>query len=493
MRKLLRLFVRIVTVVAIAFFVVLVAGAILHYVFGMQVVFDGGGGLHVRFPESSNEQARRVEAHRQAQRATAPSAASSAPAAAAAAVPPEFSAPAVGRASPATPGSFTGSDWPGFRGVRRDGVATVTSMFTDWPVDGLTPIWKQPIGGGYASFAVAGGRAFTIEQRAAREVVAAYDVGTGRELWTTAWDAMFQEYMGGDGPRATPTWADGVVYALGATGELRALDDATGKTAWRVNILEDNRADNVQWGMAGSPLVLDGTVVVHPGGPGGRSVVAYDRRTGARVWAAESDRAGYAAPMLATLAGQRQIVVFSGSRVMGLMPEDGALLWEYPWRTEFDINAAQPIVVGDSRLFVSSGYGSGAAVIEIAAGGSGFTVREVWRNVRMKNRFNSSVLHGGYLYGFDEAIFACIDAATGDLKWKGGRYGYGQVLLAAGHLIVLTEEGELVLLRATPDRHDERGRFAAIAGKTWNVPALGGSVLLVRNIAEMAAFDLRAR
>jgi outer membrane protein assembly factor BamB len=478
----LRLLKRIVTAGAIVVFVVLIAAAVAYYAFGMRIVLDGAGGLHVRVPASADEQARRIEAHRQAQRTATADVAP--PAAIAPASPP---AEAVPTADPAL------ADWPAFRGPDRDGIVPVRAILTDWPIDGLTPLWKQPIGGGYASLAVARGRAFTIEQRGPREVAAAYDVRTGRELWTTTWDALFQEFMGGDGPRATPTWADGVVYVLGATGELRALNDATGRTIWRVNILDDNQAANVQWGMAGSPLVVDDSVVVHPGGTNGRSVVAYDRRTGARVWAAQDDRAGYAAPMLATLAGVRQIVVFSASRLMGLTPDGGRLLWEYPWRTEYDINAAQPIVVSDTRLFVSSGYGSGAAVIEIAREGATFTVREVWRNIRMKNRFNSSVLHDGYIYGLDEGIFACVDAATGDLKWKGGRYGYGQVLLAAGHLIVLTEDGDLALLRATPDRHDERARVPAIAGKTWNVPAMSGPVLLVRNIAEMAAFDLSVR
>jgi outer membrane protein assembly factor BamB len=486
----LRLLTRIVSAVAIVVFVVLVAAAVAYYVFGMRIVLDGSGGLNVRFPASADEQARRIEAHRQAQRTATADVAP--PAAIAPASPPP-----EGTAVPGGAGVLAAdpalADWPAYRGPARDGIVPVRAILTDWPIDGLTPLWKQPIGGGYASLAVARGRAFTIEQRGPREVAAAYDVRTGRELWTTAWDALFQEFMGGDGPRATPTWADAVVYVLGATGELRALSDATGRTIWRVNILDDNQAANVQWGMAGSPLVVDDTVVVHPGGGNGRSVVAYDRRTGARVWAAQDDRAGYAAPMLATLAGVRQIVVFSASRLMGLTPDGGRLLWEYPWRTEYDINAAQPIVVSDTRLFVSSGYGSGAAVIEIAREGATFTVREVWRNIRMKNRFNSSVLHDGYIYGLDEGIFACIDAATGDLKWKGGRYGYGQVLLAAGHLIVLTEDGDLALLRATPDRHDERARVPAIAGKTWNVPAMSGPVLLVRNIAEMAAFDLSVR
>jgi outer membrane protein assembly factor BamB len=473
--------------------VALVGGAVaMRYVFGMRIVMDGGGGLHFNFPASPDEQAQRIEEHRAAQR----TAASSAPTPDS--VGPSPSPPAAGgdaassTAATATTGASS-ADWPAFRGARRDGIAAAPAIRSEWPVDGLTPMWKQPIGGGYASFAVAGGRAFTIEQRGPREVASAYDVRTGRELWTTAWDALFQEYMGGDGPRATPTWADGVVYVLGATGEFRALEEATGRTIWRVNILDDNDAANAQWGMAASPLAIDDTVVVTPGGEAGRSVVAYDRRTGRRVWSAQDDHAGYAAPMLATLAGVRQIVVFSAARVMGLTPDGGRLLWEYPWQTQSDINAAQPLVVGDSRLFVSSGYGSGAAVIEIAKQGSSLGVREVWRNVRMKNRFNSSVFHDGYIYGFDEAVFACIDAATGDLKWKGGRYGYGQVLLAAGHLVVLTEEGDLALLRATPERHDELARFSAISGKTWNVPAMTGSILLVRNLAEMAAFDLRPR
>jgi outer membrane protein assembly factor BamB len=297
--------------------------------------------------------------------------------------------------------------------------------------------------------------------------------------------------MGGDGPRATPTWADGRVYALGAGGELRCLEEATGRVLWRTNILEENGARNLSWGMAAAPLVVDDAVVVLPGGPGGRSVVAYDRRTGARLWSALGDQAGYASPMLVTLDGVRQILVFSASRLMGVTPDRGDVLWEYPWTTMSDVNAAQPLVIGDNRVFVSSSYGTGAAVVEVTRTGDTFSVREVWRNTRMKNRFAASVLHEGTIYGLDESILAAVDAATGDLRWKGGRYGYGQLLLASGHLIVLTEDGDLALVRATPDRHEELARFPVLAGKTWNVPAIAGGYLLVRNLAEMAAFDLR--
>jgi outer membrane protein assembly factor BamB len=352
-------------------------------------------------------------------------------------------------------------------------------------------MWKQPVGGGYASFVAAHGRAFTIEQRGRNEVVAAYEIVTGRELWTNGWPALFQESMGGDGPRATPTWSGGLLYALGAMGELRCLDAATGRVVWRVNILDDNGAANLQWGMSASPLIVGNTVIVLPGGPDGRSVVAYDRRTGRRVWSALDDRQAYASPMVARLAGRDQLIVLTGSRLVGLVPENGDLLWSYPWRTMSDINVAQPIIVGENRVFVSAGYDVGAAVIEVVPRGTAFDVREVWRNNRMKNKFTSSVLHEGFIYGLDEAILACIDAATGQLKWKGGRYGYGQIVLAGDRIIVLAEDGDLVLVAASPARHEELGRFSAVSGKTWNHLALDDGRLLVRNLREMAAFDLR--
>ena len=454
------------------------------FAMGGRVVMDGGGGLHLRFPESAASIEQTVESHRKAQASApeAPAAPASAPAA------PETPVTAAAPVASANP-----AEWSDFRGPNREGKYLGPALLASWPVEGLKPLWKQPVGEGYASFVVADGRAFTIEQRGEREVAAAYDVRTGRQLWTNDWKARLVEFMGGDGPRATPTLAGGLVYVLGAEGELRALDTATGKQAWRTNILEDANAGNLQWGMSGAPLIVDDTVVVNPGGPEGKSVVAYDRRTGKRVWSSLNDQAGYASPTLVTLAGTRQILVFTASRLVGLKPENGELLWDHAWRTQADINASQPLVVSPNRVFMSSGYGVGAAVLEISRAGNSFAAKEIWRNVRLKNRFNSSVLKDGYIYGFDESILACIDAATGDLKWKGGRYGYGQLVLAGDQLIVLTEEGSLVLVRATPARHEELASFEAISGKTWNHPAITNGTLLIRNLREMAAFDLRAR
>lgn len=491
---------------------VIVLGGVLYGV-GLRVVVRGGGRVSLAFVESAETRARQLERHRESQRAQAAGttaasgsalpgpagavgggtgASEGTPAGTGSPLPPS-PGPGSVLSSPATPAAGAAPYWTDFRGPARDGHYREVPISASWPVAGLAPLWKQPIGEGYASFVVADGRAFTIEQRGPEEVVAAYEVATGREIWTHRWRARFSEMMGGDGPRATPVWSDGLLYALGGTGDLRCLDASTGRLVWHKNILEDNGASNLQWGMAASPLVVDDTVVVLPGGSGGRSIVAYDRRTGARAWSALDDRQSYSSPMLVTIAGVRQLVVLSATRLMGVTPGEGRLLWQYPWTTQYDVNAGQPLLIGDNRVFISSGYGTGAAVVEITRTGDAFAVREIWRNIRMKNQFTSSVLHDGFIYGLDESILACVDAATGELKWKGGRYGYGQVLLASGRLVVLTEDGDLVLVRATPEKHDELARFSAIEGKTWNHPAIAGGILLVRNIQEMAAFDLRVR
>ena len=465
---------------------VIAAGVILYFFFGVRLVLDGGGGIHLGRTDSADQRAENIAKHREAQRAQAPAT----PEASATAAAPTSAAPAA-----AAPDPLAGKStyWKDFRGPERDGHYRQQPIRTTWSAP-LQPLWKQPVGAGYASFVIARGRAFTIEQRAAHEIAAAYDVATGRELWTTNWDALFAEAMGGDGPRATPTWHDGRVYVLGATGELRALDEATGRTLWRTDILEDAGAGNIQWGMSAAPLIVDDTVVVLPGGSTGTSVVAYDLNTGKRRWGALDDRASYSSPMLVTLAGVRQILTFTATRLVGLSPGNGQLLWEFPWKTQYDVNASQPLIAGPDRVFISTGYGTGAAMLQLAPGSDGrLSVRELWRTNRMKNQFTSSVLHEGFIYGLDEAILACLDAATGELKWKGGRYGYGQVMLASGHLIVLTEQGELALVRADPGSHQELARFPAIEGKTWNHPAISDGILLIRNLNEMAALDLRVQ
>jgi outer membrane protein assembly factor BamB len=379
--------------------------------------------------------------------------------------------------------------WTNFRGPNRDGRYDEMPVLTSWPAQGLQLVWKEPVGIGYASISVADDRAYTIEQRRSKEVVAAYDVNTGREVWTQSWSAEFQDETG-DGPRTTPTYDDGWLYALGATGELRCLNAKTGAIRWGKNILSDNGAGNLPWAMAASPLIVDDKVIVLPGGTSGKSVVAYNKVTGAPVWKAQNDTQAYVSPMLVTLGGRRQILVVSASRVFGLVPEDGSLLWSQPWDTDNGINVSQPIIVDANRFFISSGYGKGAALMEVTGSGNSLQARTIWSNATMKNKFNSSVLHDGYVYGLDEGILSCVDVNTGTRKWKGGRYGYGQVVLASGHLIILSDTGELALVKADPNAYTEVARFAALTGKTWNYPALSGGRLFVRNDKEMAVYKI---
>ena len=475
-----------------------VAAAVLYQFVGLRVYVDGSGLMPRFIAAAPDYDALEAERARQGQGPPWTGATASdsqqpatAPSASLAASPAAETAPTRTTVENNAREALSNDYWPAFRGASRDGRYAGGAIRTDWPADGLPLLWKHPIGLGYASFVVADGRAFTIEQRRRQEVAAAYDVATGNELWTHGWDAEFVETMGGDGPRATPTYDGGRVYVLGAAGELRCLDARTGELIWRHNILTENNATNLEWGMSASPLVVDDTVVVQPGGRPGKSVVAYNKVTGDVVWTSLDDRQAYTSPMLATLGGIRQILVVSSVRAAGLTIDGGRLLWEYPWANDIGINVAQPLLLGGDRVFLSASYGSGATAFEVRREGDAFTTRALWSNQRMKNKFTSSVLHEGYIYGLDEAILTCLDAATGEQRWKGGRYGYGQVMIAGDRLIVLTEGGEIVQVLATPERHQEVARFGAVRGKTWNHPLIADGRLLVRNLSEMAAFDIR--
>jgi outer membrane protein assembly factor BamB len=438
--------------------------------------------------KSLAQQAAEIAAHREAQRA-APAEAAAAPATTTSVTPSITPAAESVPVPPAAPAVAWTTGWTGFRGARRDGHYSAGPIRTDWTT--LKPLWRQPVGGGHASFVAVNGHAFTIEQRGDQEVAVAYDVLTGRELWTNAWDAAFISNMGGPGPRATPAVHDGTLFVLGAAGELRALDASSGRLRWRTNILDDADAGNLDFGIAASPLIVGKLVVTTPGGGDGRTIVAYDRASGRVAWSALDDEGAYSSPVRATLAGVDQIVALLANRVVGVSTDGGDLLWESPWPSGGGNHAAQPVILGDNRIFLSSG--SQGLALEITRDGDRLNARELWQTSRMKNDFSSSVYHEGFIYGIDQGILACIDAANGEPKWKGGRYGNGQTLLASGHLVITTGDGQVVLVRATPESHQEVARASAVEGDTWNHPALVDGFLLVRNATQMAAFDLRPR
>jgi len=381
--------------------------------------------------------------------------------------------------------------WSEFRGPKRDGHYDEKSISTNWPPAGLRLLWRQPIGGGYASFAIAEGLAFTIEQRREKEFVTACDIDTGREVWAHHYKAFFDEPLGGEGPRATPTYDDGKIYSLGALGDLLCLETAGGKVIWQRNIYADNHADLLTYGMASSPLMVGEKIIVQAGGPRGQSVVAYHKITGKPIWKSLNDPAAYSSPMLVEFAGKRQLLVVTAERAVGLAIEDGKLLWMCPWVVNLgNRNIAQPVLLGANQFLLSAGYGTGCSAFEVTQTNSIFSTRLLWKNKFLKNKFSSSVFYDGCIYGLDEDILTCLDAKTGERKWKDGRFGYGQVLLASGHLIILSGEGELALVKATPEKFEELARFQAIHGKTWNNPAIADGKIFVRNAVEMACFDL---
>lgn len=392
------------------------------------------------------------------------------------------------------PKSTTPPYWTDFRGPRRDGNYTEQPINIDWAKSPPKLLWKQPVGGGYASFVIADGLAFTIEQRREQEAITAYEVETGREAWLHAYPARFDEPMGGEGPRATPTWHEGRLYSLGGAGSFRCLEASTGKLLWQHDLLKENQCANLMFALSSSPLIVDDTVIVQAGDPQGREgrmLIAYHKVTGALVWKTQEDKAAYVSPMLVTLAGERQLLIHTARHLLGVSPTDGTTLWRFPWNVDYDNTIAQPILTGTNRLVLSAGYGTGAVGLELLRTDKGLLPRELWRNKFLKNKFTSSVLHAGHLYGLDEDILVCLDATTGERKWKDGRYGYGQVLLASGHLVILCGNGDLALVKALPEQHTELARLPAIKGKTWNHPALSGGKLFIRNAIEMACFDLR--
>jgi outer membrane protein assembly factor BamB len=394
-------------------------------------------------------------------------------------------APAQAHAARAESASY----WTGFRGPRRDGIYDERPILTNWPATGLRLLWRQPCGGGYSSFAIADGRAFTLEQRRDSEVVAAYDVATGRELWTNGWDARFSEYHSDEGPRGTPTYDDGVVYAIGATGEMRALNATNGAVIWSKNIAKENGNSLPDYGLASSPLVVGNRIIVQPD----ISIVCYDKRDGKRLWQAADSQMGYASPILMTLGGEQQVVVCGRPYTYGLRVEDGAERWKFLWHIiDNERPITQPAVLGTNRLFLSAAYLTGCAAFEIDRTNDAFEAHQLWRSRSIKTKFASVVVWQGYIYGFDEDILDCVDAQTGQRMWKDGRYGYGQVLLASGHLVVQCADGELALVKATPDAWTEEAKFQALNGKSWNVPAISGGRLLMRNGAEMACYDISA-
>jgi hypothetical protein len=377
------------------------------------------------------------------------------------------------------------AEWPGFRGPERDGIIRGVRIATDWNASPPVELWRRPIGPGWSSFAVRGDLLYTQEQRGDDEVVACYKVTTGSPVWLHRDAARFWESNGGAGPRGTPTLSDGRVYTFGGTGIVNVLDAGDGAVVWSRNAASDTDAKLPYWGFSSSPLVVDDVVIVAASG----TLVAYDLATGDPRWSRPDSSASYSSPHLLTIDGVAQILQLNADGVTSVTPTDGTLLWKHAWP---GYPIVQPTLTADGDILISVTSESGTRRLAVAHGPGGWTIEERWTSKGLKPYYSDLVVHDGHAFGFDGSMLACIDVEDGKRKWKGGRYGAGQIFLLADQdlLLVLSEQGELALVNAAPDKFTELARFPAIEGKTWNHPVLVGDVLLVRNGQEMVAFRL---
>jgi len=380
-------------------------------------------------------------------------------------------------------------DWPGFRGANRDAVVHGISIETDWNKNPPQQIWRRPIGPAWSSMAIVDGRVFTQEQRGDNEVVVALDAATGNDIWSVETAARFVEAQSAVGPRATPTFADGRLFSLGATGTLHCLDAATGRKIWSRDILADTNSNTPGWGTVSSPLLVNGLVVV--ASEGDKGLIAYHATSGQVAWTANAGTYSYSSPQLATIATQQQILFPIDKGLLSLDPPTGKILWEYPSQG-MAARSLQPLVINSSQVLFNLGLDSPTDLLDVSKTGDAWAIKKIWTSKNLRPTFNDFVVHDGHIYGFDTVFFSCIELSTGNRKWKKGRYGTGQVLLLADQpaLLVISDKGKLILLAANPNDLQELATYQAIEGKTWNHPALAHGRLYVRNAQEIACYEL---
>lgn len=404
--------------------------------------------------------------------------------------------------------SAAAADWPAYRGANHDGISQEKLVAKSWPASGPKSLWKTPTPGGFSSLTVAGGRAYTVVARnvdgASREVLLALDAGTGKEAWAAPLSvAKFdgggnsgtKDNDGGDGPRSTPAVDGGRVYALDGRLVLSCVDAASGKQIWRRDLIAEHAGRNISWQSAASPMI-DGDLVFVAGGGEGQALLGIDKATGKTVWKGENDKMTHATPVAATILGQRQVIFFTQSGLVAVRPDNGSVLWRQSFRYTTS-TAASPIVAGE-HVYCSAGYGVGAGLYRISKEGDAFKSTEVWRaEGKLQNHWSTPVFFKGHLYGmfgfkeYGSCPLKCIELETGKEKWAKAGFGPGNVTLVDGHLVALADNGEIVIVEATPDAYRETARADLLDGKCWSTPTYTGGRIYARSTKEAVCVDLR--
>lgn len=386
------------------------------------------------------------------------------------------------------------TDWPQWRGPERSGVSKETGLLRQWPRTGPALVWSaSQLGSGFGSVAIVGGRVFVQGMKNNQSVVSSLDRTSGKVVWTTALGPS-RDNDRGPGPRSTPTVNGDRVYVLTENGDLACLESASGKVVWRRNILQDFEGRNISWLISESPLVDGNLVIVSPGGRNA-GLAALDKMSGKTVWVSKelSDEAGYASPVVADVQGVRTIMTLTGNAGIGVRVSDGKLMWRYGNVANSTANITTP-VYSDGKVFYTSAYGTGGALLGLRAAGGEVRAQEIYFTRNMQNHHGGVVLVDGYLYGFNNSILTCLEFATGKVMWRDRSVGKGSVAYADGHLYILSEDNVVGLVEASPIGYRERGRFS-IADQgwpSWAHPAVSGGRLYVRNQNVLASYDVRA-
>lgn len=382
-------------------------------------------------------------------------------------------------------------DWTQWRGPNTDGAATYV-LETPWPEDGPAEVWRRPLGSGFSGISILDGRLYTMYTDGDDEYLACMDAAAGEELWRVRTGDHFRDWQGGNGPRTTPILHDGKVYTLSAHGQLWAVDAVSGEKVWKVDLPDRFGARQPKWGFSATPLIEDSRLLIDVGGPSGYSAMAFDPADGSVLWHSGGDIPGYSSPVTTTIGGVKQALFFTGTKVTSVAVADGRPLWEYPWETSYEVNAATPIIIPGDRVFLASGYSTGGGMLQVEKKGDDFSARAIWTTPDMKNQMATSIYHDGYLYGFNNGIFVCLDAETGLMQWRARGFGKGTLLRTGDNLIVLGERGNLALVATNPSDYTEiRDAGQVIEGRCWTVPTLVDGKLYLRSLEEIACLDLR--
>jgi len=398
--------------------------------------------------------------------------------------------------------SAQAADWPQWLGPQRNGISAETGLLKSWPETGPKILWRTPLGNGFSALSIADGHAYTMYADSTGEFAVCLNAASGDEVWRFRTGSYYKEDQGGDGPRSTPTIENDRVYVLGAQGKLFALNIADGKKIWEKDLSAEFGSEIPKWGFSTSPLIEGELLLVETGGVNGNmlvdmvidretkaTAVALEKATGNTVWTALDDKMSYSSPIAFTVNTMRQAVFFTAYSLVGLAPENGEISWRFPWKTRWDVSAATPVLIPPDKIFISAGDQS--AVIHLKAQRDGVVVEEIWKNSEMKNHFGTSIYYQGHLYGFDQSILKCIDAATGTEQWKTRGYGKGSLIIADGRLIILGEQGNLGLAEATPEAFREQANVPVMNGRCWTIPALANGKLYLRDEREVVSLDLQ--